>query len=90
MRMDKSTWTYVRSEEMLHRVKGERNILKYNKNRKANWISNILRRTWLLKHSIKGKIEGRIEVTARGLKEIGGYGKLKEGTLDCTQWRTHF
>jgi len=45
-------------------------------------------------------IEGKIEITERGgrrhkklldgLKEIGGYGKLKEETLDCTLWKTHF
>jgi len=45
-------------------------------------------------------IEGKIEVTERGgrrhkkllggLKEIGGYRKLKEETLDCTLWKTHF
>jgi hypothetical protein len=50
-----------------------------------------------LKYGLKGKIEGRIEVTERGglrqkklldaLKEIGGYGKMKEETLYCTLWK---
>jgi hypothetical protein len=54
----------------------------------------------LLKHVIKGKIEGRIEVTGRrgrwreqlldNLKEKRGYCKLKEEALDHTVWRTHF
>jgi hypothetical protein len=50
----------VRSEEVLHRVKEERNILLTIKIRKANWIGHILRRNCLLKHVIKGKLEGRI------------------------------
>jgi hypothetical protein len=55
----------VRNEELLHRVKEERNILQIIKRRKANWIGHILRRNCLLKHVIEGKIEGRIEVTGR-------------------------
>jgi len=33
--------------------------------RKGNWISHILHMHCLLKHAIKGKTEGRIEVTGR-------------------------
>jgi hypothetical protein len=55
----------VRSEEILHRVKEERNILHIIKSRKANWIGYILRRNCLLKHTIEGKIEGGREVTER-------------------------
>jgi hypothetical protein len=86
--------------EVLHRVKEERNILHTIKKRKANWIDHILRRNCLLKHSFEGKIEGRIEVTGRrgrrhkqlldDLKEKRGYCKLKEEVLDRTLWRTHF
>jgi hypothetical protein len=50
----------VRNEEVLHRVKEERNILHTIKRRKANWIGHILRRNCLLKHVIEGKLEGRI------------------------------
>jgi hypothetical protein len=39
-----------------------RNILQTTKRRKAKWIIYILRRNCCLKHVIKGKIEGRIEV----------------------------
>jgi len=47
--MDKISWTdLVRNEEVLCRVKEERNILRTIK-RKANWIGHILRRNWLLK-----------------------------------------
>jgi hypothetical protein len=41
--------------EVLQRVKEERNILHTIKRRKANWIGHILRKNWLLKHVIEGK-----------------------------------
>jgi hypothetical protein len=66
--MDKIIWTdRVGTEEVLHRVKEERNILHTVKRRKANWIGHILRRDCLLKHVIEGStdIEGGIEVTIR-------------------------
>jgi hypothetical protein len=52
-RMEKISWTgRVRNEEVLHRVKEERNILHTIKRRKANSIGHILRRNCLLKHVI--------------------------------------
>jgi hypothetical protein len=90
----------VRNEEVLHRVKKDRNILHKIKRRKANWIGHILHRNCLLKHMIEGKLEGRIEMTGRrgrrrkqlldDLKEKKRYWKLKEEALDCTLWRTCF
>jgi hypothetical protein len=47
------------NEEVLHRVKEERNILHTIKRRKANWIGHILLRNCLLKHVIERKLEGR-------------------------------
>jgi hypothetical protein len=55
----------VRNEEVLHRVKEERNIIPTIKRRKVNWLGHILRRNCLLKHVIEGKLEGRIEMTVR-------------------------
>jgi hypothetical protein len=55
----------VRNEEVLHRVKEERNIVHTIKRREANWIGHILRRNCLLKHVIEGQLEGRIGVTER-------------------------
>jgi hypothetical protein len=55
----------VRNEEVLHRVKDERNIIHTIKRRKADWIGHILRRNCLLNHVNKGKLEGRIETTGR-------------------------
>jgi hypothetical protein len=64
--MEKISWTdRVRNEEVLHRVKEERDIVHTIKRRKTNWIGHILRRNCLLKHVIEGKLEGRIEMTGR-------------------------
>jgi hypothetical protein len=60
-RMKKISWTdRVRNEEVLHRVKEERNIVHTIKRRKSNWIGHILCRNCLLKHVIEGNIEVRI------------------------------
>jgi hypothetical protein len=64
--MEKIIWTdRVRNAEELHRVKGERNILRTIKRRKADWIGHILRRNCLIEHVIEGRMEGMIEVTGR-------------------------
>jgi hypothetical protein len=48
-RMEKISWPdRVRNEEVLHRVKEERNIVHTIKRRKANWIDHILPRNCLL------------------------------------------
>jgi hypothetical protein len=90
----------VRNEEVLHRVKEERNILHTIKRRKANWIGHILRGKCLLKHVIEGTLDGRIEMMGRrgrrrkqlldDLKEKRRYWKLKEEALDHTLWRIRF
>jgi len=46
----------VRNEDVLHRVKEERNIPHTINRRKANWIGHILRRNCLLKYVIEGNI----------------------------------
>ena len=58
-RMEKISWIdYVRNEEVLLRVKEQRNILHEIRKRKANWIGHILRRNCLLQRVIEGKIKG--------------------------------
>jgi hypothetical protein len=100
-RMWKISWTEcVRNEEVLHRVKRERNIIHTLKRRKADWIGYTLRMNCLLKRMIEGKLEGSIEITRRrgrtrkqlldDLKEKRGYCKLEEEALDRTVWRTCF
>jgi len=100
-RTEKISWTdHVRNEEVLLRVKKQRNILHEICKRKANWIGHILRRNCLLQRIIEGKIQGGIEVTGRqgrrhtkllnDLKERKGYSHLKEESLDRTMWRACF
>ena len=57
----------MRNEEVLQRVKEERNILQTITRRKNYWICHILRRKCLLKYVIEGKIENLITV-AEGRK----------------------
>jgi hypothetical protein len=40
----------VRNEEVLHRVKEERNIIHTMKRKKANWTGHILSRNCLIKY----------------------------------------
>jgi hypothetical protein len=98
--MDKISCTYRVRNEVLHRVKEERNIKHTIKRRKVNWIGHILRRYCLLKHVIEGQLEGRLEMTGRqgrrrkqlldDLKEKRRYWKLKEEATDHTLWRIRF
>ena len=100
-RLEKISWTdHVRNEEVLLRVKEQRNILHEIRKRKANWIGHILRRNCLLQRVTEGKIKGGIEVTERrgrrcrklldDLKERRGYSHLKEEALGRTVWRARF
>jgi len=100
-RMEKIVWTdHVRNEEVLLRVKEQRNILHELRKRKANWIGHILLRNCLLQRIIGGKIQVGIEVTGRqgrrrmklldDLKERRGYSHLKEEALDRTMWIARF
>ena len=57
-RMDKISWTeHLRNEEVLLRVKEQRNILHEINKRKAKWIGHILRRNRLLQQVIEGNIK---------------------------------
>ena len=90
----------MRNEEVLLRVKEQRNILHEISKRKANWIGHILRRNCHLQRVIEGKIKEGIKVTGRrgrrrrklldDLKERRGYSHLKKEALDRTMWRARF
>jgi hypothetical protein len=69
----------VRNEEVLHRVKEERNIVHTIKRRKANLIGHILRRNCLLKHVIEGKINVT-KIRGRRRKQLLDDLKKKEDT----------
>jgi hypothetical protein len=95
--MEKISWTdHVRNEEVLFRVKEQRNIL----HEITNWIGHTLHRNCLQRQVIEGKIKGVIEVIGRrgrrrrklldDLKERRGYSHLKEEALDRTVWRACF
>jgi len=96
-RMEKISWTdRVRNEDVLFRVKEQRNILHEIRKLKAEWIGHILHRNYLLQRVI----EGKIEVTGRrgrrrrkllnDLKKRRGYSHSKEEALDRTMWRARF
>ena len=100
-RMEKISWTdHVINEEVLLRVKRQRNILHEICKQKVNWIRHTLRRNCLLQRVTEGKIQGGIEVTGRqgrrrkklldDLKERRGYAHMKEEALDRTMWRARF
>jgi hypothetical protein len=99
--MKKIIWTdHVRNEEVLLRVKNQRNIQHEIIKRKANWFGHVLRRICLLQKVTEGKIKGGIEVTGRlgirrkklvdDLKERRGYSHLKEEALDRSMCRNRF
>ena len=99
--MEKISWTdHMRNEEVLLRVKEQKNILHEIRKRRANWIGHILRRNCLLQRVIEGKIQGGIEVTGiqgrrrrrllDDLKERRGYSHLKEEALNRTMWTARF
>jgi hypothetical protein len=71
----------VRNEEVLLRVKEQRNIVHEISKRKANWIGHILRRNCLLQGVIEGKIKRGIEVTRRR-------GRRRRKLLDHRKERT--
>jgi hypothetical protein len=63
--MEKNSCTDRVRKEVLHRAKKGGNILRTIKRRKANWISQTLRRNFVLKHVIEEMIERRMEVKRR-------------------------
>jgi hypothetical protein len=99
--MEKISWTdHVRNEEVLLRIKEQRNILHEISKRKTNWVGHILPINCHLQRVIKGKIKGGIEVTGRrgrrhrklldDLKDRKGYSHLKEEAVGRTMWSARF
>jgi hypothetical protein len=60
-----SSTDHMRNEEVLLRVKEQRNILHEINEWKTNWIGHILHRNCLLQRVIEGMIKGGIELTGR-------------------------
>jgi hypothetical protein len=95
--MEKISWTdHVRNEEVVLKVKEQRNILHEINKRKSNWIGHILCRNCLLRQVTEGKIKEWIEVIGRrgrrcrklldDLTERRGYSHLKKEAPDRTMW----
>ena len=92
----------MRNEDVLHRVKEERNILHIIQRWKStrNLVGHTFRRNCLLKHIITGKIKGGTEVTGRqgrrrkqlmdNFKKKRAYWELKEEELDSSVWKRRF
>jgi hypothetical protein len=90
----------VRNEEVLLRVKEQRNIIHGISKRKNNWIGHILCRNCLLqKRLLKGRQKGGIEVTGRRGRrrrkllddqKKRGYCHLREVAVDRTMLRGGF
>ena len=55
--MEISRTDRVRNEEVLNRIKEERNNLHIMKRGKTNWMGHIFGRNCLLNHVIEGKLE---------------------------------
>jgi hypothetical protein len=70
------SWTDRVKNEVLHRVKEERNIVHTGGRRKANWIGHILCRNCLLRHFIEGKVQGR-----------GRRGRRRNQLLGTLNWK---
>jgi hypothetical protein len=101
---EKIRWTdHVRNEDVLVRVKEQRNILHEIHKWKANWIGHNLHRNCLAATGYWRKDKGGgggKEVTGRwgrscrklldNLKERRGYPYLKEEVLGHTGWRVRF
>jgi hypothetical protein len=72
--MERISWTdHVRNEEILLRIKKQRNILHEITRRKTNWIGHILRRNCLLQRVIERKIKGGIEGQEDEEEDLGFY-----------------
>ena len=88
--LEEISWTGRVRNEVLRRVKEERNIIHTTERMKVNWIGHVLRGNCLLKHIVERKIEGWIEVTVRqgrrrkqllnDFKEASVYGKIERGS----------
>jgi hypothetical protein len=73
-RMVKISWTdQVRNQEVLLRVKEQRNILHEISKRDSHWIGHILRRNCLLRQAVEGKIKAEIEVKEGEEEDVGNY-----------------
>jgi len=73
-RMEKISWAdHLRNEDVLLRVKEQRNILREIRKRKANWFGHILCRNYLLKRVIEGTIKRGYKWQEDEDEDVGSY-----------------
>jgi hypothetical protein len=85
-RMLKIIWTdHVRNEEVLLRLKEQRNIMHEISKRKANWIGHILRRNCLLRQVVDQHHDPATLPT--GMTPCALYGRLRVSQGRCVQLR---
>ena len=88
-RMEKISWTnWAENKEVLHSVKGERNIPDTTQREKANWNGHTLRKNCLLTHVIERKRE---EKTRKKTPAVTGcpYGKENIVEFEIISTRSH-
>ena len=93
-RMEAISWKdKVTNDEVLKRVKEERNLLKIIRRRKKNWLGHILRGENMLRDVLEGKMNGK---RGRGRPRTGmvsdlkgnlTYGMMKRKAEDREGWR---
>jgi len=90
------SWTNCVENEVLCRVQEERNILHAVKQRKANWIGDIICRNSVThtccgrKDRRDGKARKKTSAATGDFKEKTRYWNLEEEALYHTPWRIHF
>lgn len=90
------SWTNCVKTEVLCRVQEERHILHAVKQRKANWIGDIICRNCLTntccgtKDRRDGKARKKTSAATGDFKEKRKYWNLEEEALYHTPWRIHF
>jgi len=71
--MEKISWTDRVRNDVLHIAKESKIILRTINRGKVNCIGHILRRNFVLKHVIDGKLERKIEMTRRRGRKVSTY-----------------
>ena len=86
--MEKNSWTeHVMNEEVLLRVKDQRNTLHEISKWKTNFIGHILRTNCLLQWVIEGKIKGGQKWMEGEEEEVGNYWMTLRKGKDDIIWR---
>ena len=93
-RMERISWTdKVSNEEVLQRVKAERQMLNATQIRKRRWIGHLLRHEGLLIDLLEGRMKGKRRPGRKRLQMLDDilenkhYAMLKAQAQDRCNWR---